>query len=83
VRVLYDRVAAIDVHKDMIKVAVRVPGKKRGTARPMCWSTAACTKACKPWKPTSAPGSRTGTKTRGHSPGPRPQKRSWTHWQNI
>jgi len=31
VRVLYDRVAAIDVHKDMVKVAVRVPGKKRGT----------------------------------------------------
>src|SRR5215510_507773 len=31
VRVLYDRVAAIDVHKDMIKVAVRVPGKKRGS----------------------------------------------------
>jgi transposase len=30
-RVLYDRVAAIDVHKDMIKVAVQVPGKKRGT----------------------------------------------------
>ena len=30
-RVLYDRVAAIDVHKDMVKVAVRVPGKKRGT----------------------------------------------------
>ncbi len=30
-RVLYDRVAAIDVHKDMIKVAVRVPGSKRGT----------------------------------------------------
>jgi hypothetical protein len=29
-RVLYDRVAAIDVHKDMIKVAVRVPGKKPG-----------------------------------------------------
>jgi len=30
-RVLYDRVAGIDVHKDMIKVAVRVPGKKRGS----------------------------------------------------
>jgi transposase len=30
-RVLYDRVAAIDVHKDMIKVAVRVPGRKRGS----------------------------------------------------
>jgi transposase len=30
-RVLYDRVAAIDVHKDMIKVAVRVPGGKRGS----------------------------------------------------
>src|SRR6201997_944309 len=31
VRVMYDRVAAIDVHKDMVKVAVRVPGAKRGT----------------------------------------------------
>jgi transposase len=30
VRVLYDRVAAIDVHKDMVKVAVRVPGDGRG-----------------------------------------------------
>ena len=30
-RVLYDRVAAIDVHKDMVKVAVRVPGARRGT----------------------------------------------------
>lgn len=30
-RVLYDRVAATGVHKDMIKVAVRVPGKRRGT----------------------------------------------------
>jgi hypothetical protein len=29
--VLCDRVAAIDVRKDMVKVAVRVPGKKRGT----------------------------------------------------
>jgi transposase len=33
VRVLYDRVAAIDVHKEMVKVAVRVPGKKRGTRK--------------------------------------------------
>jgi transposase len=32
-RVLYDRVAAIDVHKDMIKVAVRVPESKRGTRK--------------------------------------------------
>lgn len=30
-RVLYDRVAATGVHKDMIKVAVRVPGKRRGS----------------------------------------------------
>ena len=30
-RVLHDRVAAIDVHKDMVKVAVRVPGAKRGS----------------------------------------------------
>jgi len=32
-RVLYDRVAAIDVHKDMVKVAVRVPGQRRGTRK--------------------------------------------------
>ncbi len=32
-RVMYDRVAAIDVHKDMVKVAVRVPGAKRGTRK--------------------------------------------------
>ena len=32
-RVLYDRVAAIDVHKDMVKVAVRVPGERRGTRK--------------------------------------------------
>src|SRR5215470_12602934 len=30
---MYDRVAAIDVHKDMVKVAVRVPGEKRGKRR--------------------------------------------------
>ena len=30
-----------------------------------------------------APGSRTGIRTRGHSPGPRRPKRSWTHWQDI
>jgi transposase len=33
VRVIYDRAAAIDVHKDMIKVAIRVPGTKRGTRK--------------------------------------------------
>jgi transposase len=32
-RVMYDRVAAIDVHKDMVKVAIRVPGAKRGTRK--------------------------------------------------
>src|ERR1700746_890971 len=32
-RVMYDRVAAIDVHKDMVKVAIRVPGEKRGTRK--------------------------------------------------
>src|SRR5215470_12432871 len=30
---MYDRVAAIDVHKDMVKVAVRVPGDKRGARK--------------------------------------------------
>ena len=32
-KVMYDRVAAIDVHKDMVKVAVRVPGERRGKRR--------------------------------------------------
>ena len=32
-RVMYDRVSAIDVHKDMVKVAIRVPGAKRGTRK--------------------------------------------------
>jgi transposase len=31
VKVMHDRVAATGVHKDMVKVAVRVPGAKRGT----------------------------------------------------
>ena len=30
-KVLYERVAGIDVHKDMIKVAIRSPGEKRWT----------------------------------------------------
>src|SRR5262252_663197 len=30
---MHDRVAAIDVHKDMVKVAVRVPGERRGIRR--------------------------------------------------
>jgi len=33
VKVMHDRVAAIDVHKDMVKVAVRVPGAKRGSRK--------------------------------------------------
>jgi transposase len=32
-RVLYERVAGIDVHKDMIKVAIRSPGEKRWTRK--------------------------------------------------
>ena len=30
-RVMHDRVAAIDVHKDMVKVAIRSPGEKPWT----------------------------------------------------
>ena len=30
-KVLYERVAGVDVHKDIIKVAVRSPGEKPGT----------------------------------------------------
>jgi hypothetical protein len=29
-KVMYERVAGIDVHKDMIKVAIRSPGEKQG-----------------------------------------------------
>jgi transposase len=32
-KVLYERVAGIDVHKDMIKVAIRSPGEKRWTRK--------------------------------------------------
>lgn len=32
-KVMHDRAAAIDVHKDMVKVAVRVPGERRGKRR--------------------------------------------------
>ena len=32
-KVMHDRVAAIDVHKEMVKVAVRVPGAKRGSRK--------------------------------------------------
>ena len=32
-KVMHERVAGIDVHKDMVKVAVRVPGAKRGTRK--------------------------------------------------
>src|SRR6201984_472547 len=30
---MHDRVRALDVHKDMVKVAVRVPGERRGTRK--------------------------------------------------
>ena len=32
-KVLYERVAEIDVHKDMIKVAIRSPGEKPWTRK--------------------------------------------------
>ena len=32
-KVMHDGVAAIDVHKEMVKVAVRVPGAKRGSRK--------------------------------------------------
>ena len=32
-KVMYERVAGIDVHKDMIKVAVRSPGDKPWTRK--------------------------------------------------
>ena len=32
-KVMHDRVAAVDVHKDMVKVAVRVPGAERGSRK--------------------------------------------------
>jgi hypothetical protein len=32
-KVMYERVAGIDVHKDMIKVAIRSPGEKPWTRK--------------------------------------------------
>ncbi len=32
-KVLYERVAGIDVHKDMVKVAIRSPGDKPWTRK--------------------------------------------------
>ena len=46
-------------------------------------SAAACTRACRLSRPTSATGSRIGTRIPGPSDGPRPPTRSWTHWQSI
>jgi hypothetical protein len=37
-KVLYERVAGIDVYKEMVKVAIRSPGEKRRTRKPRCWS---------------------------------------------
>jgi toxin FitB len=34
-------------------------------------------RSSKPWKPTSAPGSRTGTRIPARSPGSRPPRKSW------
>ena len=33
-KVLYERVAGIDAHKDMVKVAIRSPGRSRGLICP-------------------------------------------------
>ena len=38
-KVMYERVAGIDVHKDMIKVAIRSPGEKPWPGRPRSWSS--------------------------------------------
>jgi hypothetical protein len=53
VKVMHDRVAAIDVHKDMVKVAVRVPGaergaRKRGQAKRT--SSTPCTRSSPRWR---------------------------------
>ena len=48
-KVLYERVAGIDVHKDMIKVAIRSRGRSRGPARPRSWSTGRFTGCSSRW----------------------------------
>jgi transposase len=44
---------------------------------------AACTNPCRRWRRTSANGSKPGTRTRNHSPGPRPPKKSSTPSPDI
>ena len=48
-KVLYERVAGIDVHKDMIKVAIRSPGDKPWTRKTRSWSTGRFTGCSSRW----------------------------------
>ena len=55
-KVMHDRVAAIDVHKDMVKVAVRVPGAKRGTRKTDVVEFRAFYGSCRRWAASCAGG---------------------------
>ncbi len=55
-KVLYERVAGIDVHKDMVKVAIRSPGDKPWTRRPRSWSSGRFTGCSSTWPPSCAGG---------------------------
>jgi hypothetical protein len=49
VRVLYEHVAGIDVHKDMIKVAIRYPGQKPWTRTTEILEFRTFTGCCRRW----------------------------------
>ena len=55
-KVLYERVAGIDVHKEMIKVAVRSPGDKPWTRKTGSWSSGRFTGCSSRRPPTCAGG---------------------------
>jgi hypothetical protein len=48
-KVLYERVAGIDVHKEMIKVAIRSPGDKPWTRKTEIFEFRTFTGCCRRW----------------------------------
>jgi transposase len=55
-KVMYERVAGIDVHKDMIKVAIRSPGDKPWTRKTEILTSARFTGCCRRWPASCAAG---------------------------
>jgi hypothetical protein len=55
-KVMYERVAGIDVHKDMVKVAIRSPGEKPWTRKTEILEFRTFTGCCSRWPASCASG---------------------------